>query len=266
MIGNVPRRTPQSAVAAQIRVIGALFMRELLTRFGTSRIGYVWLVAEPMLLGLMISLMHWASGHDLPNQLPTFLFYALGYVPFFMFRSIVNRGSNGLQANISLLFHRSISPHDVMLARNLMEAAVCTLVVLCFQLGGILLADEWPEQQALFLCGLALSALLANGLGALFASLQVFWEPMERLVHPFTYLLMPLSAPFYMVDSLAPEARDLLLWNPLVHVHEMNRWALFGDRVVSHYDVSYVLAWILGLNLLGLAGLRAARPRLSMMD
>lgn len=253
-------------MAAQVRVISALFMRELLTRFGRSRIGYIWLIGEPMLLALMISTLHWASGSHLPNDLPTFLFYGMGYVPFFMFRSITARGAGVINANMSLLFHRSISLLDLMIARNLMEMMVCTTIVLLFILGGFLTIGEVPSDPALLILGLLLSALLGHGLAMVLASTQVFLEFVERLVHPFTYLLMPISAPFYMVESMPPEARDVLLWNPLVHVNEMNRWAMFGDRITPHFDLGYVMIWVLGLNLLGLAGLRAARPRLSISD
>lgn len=265
MIEDIPRRLPSSALSAQIRVIGALFTREMLTRFGSSRVGYVWLFGEPMLLSTMISLIHWSSGHQMPNNLPVFLFYALGYVPFMMFRSIVNRGAHGIQANISLLFHRSISLTDIMLARNLLEMMVCAAVITIFVAVAMVFFGEYPHQPAVFVAGLLMSALLGHGFGMLLAALQVFYEPVERIVHPLTYILMPISATFYMVDMMPSETQALLLWNPLVHVHELNRWAQFGDRTVPHYDIPYVLTWILALNILGLAGLRAARSRLSIM-
>lgn len=266
IIGDVPRRAEASKAATQIRVIGALFMREMLTRFGNSRIGFVWLLAEPMSLALMISTMHWMSSHDLPNGLPVFLFYAMGYTPFVMFRSIVNRGANVINANMSLLFHRNITLLDVAVARNLMEAAVCCTIITLFITVAAVFFNEWPHAPALLLFGLMMSALLGHGLSMVLAALQVFYEPIERITHPMTYLLMPISATFYMLSMLPEESRQALLWNPLVHVHEMNRWAQFGDRVVPYYSIPYVLGWIVGLNLLGMAGLRGARSRLSMMD
>ncbi len=266
MIGDVPRRAESSQVATQIRVIGALFMRELLTRFGTSRIGFIWLLAEPMFLALMISTMHSLSGHGVGNNLPTFLFYAMGYTPFVMFRSIVNRGQNVINANMSLLFHRNITLLDLAIARNLMEAAVCSMIITLFVTVAAVFFDEWPHEPALLFCGLMLSALLAHGLSMLLAALTCFYEPIERFTHPLTYLMMPISATFYMLSMLPEESRQLLLINPLVHVHEMNRWAQFGDRIVPYYSIPYVLCWILGLNLLGMAGLRAARSRITMME
>lgn len=47
-----------SAISIQARVIGALILRELHTRYGRENIGYLWLVAEPLMLGTVISLLH----------------------------------------------------------------------------------------------------------------------------------------------------------------------------------------------------------------
>jgi capsular polysaccharide transport system permease protein len=262
----VPLRQRSNGFDAQLRVIHALFMRELLTRFGRSRIGYVWLVLEPMSLALMISTLHWASGKDLPNNIPIFLFYALGYLPFMLFRSIVSRGSNAVSANISLLYHRDVKLHDVLVARNAMEAGVCTIAIALVMLVASLFFDEAPHEPALFALALLLYALLAHGLGMVFASLMTIWEPFEHVVHPFTYIMMPLSGTFFMLQQMGTEQRDALLLIPLVHIAEMCRWAQWGDRVVPYYDISYVLWWILALNLLGMAGLRVARPRIAMMD
>lgn len=266
MIGDVPRREQMSPAAAQLGVISGLFIREMLTRVGRSRLGILWLMAEPIILSTMISMLHWLSRSDLPNGLPVFLFYAMSYVPFMMFRSIVNRGSGSIQANISLLHHNRITLLDVTLARNLMEMMVCATVIALYMLVATLFLDEPPHEPALFVFGLLLSALLANGLSMVIGSAQVVWEWIEHLVHPFTYLMLPISAAFFMLSAMPPATRELLLWNPLVHVHEMNRWAMFGDRVTPYYDISYVLLWALLLNLVGMAGLRVARPRLSISD
>ena len=55
-----------------------------------------------------------------------------------------------------------------------------------------------------------------------------------------------------------------MLWMPLVHVHEMIRDGQFGDHLTSYYSYPYLIGWVLGVNLLGLAALRAVRPRLDV--
>jgi capsular polysaccharide transport system permease protein len=264
VIGNVPWRHKHGGLSAQARVVYALLMREMQMRFGRSRIGYVWLVGEPLMLAIGISSIHWFSDRGLPNNIPVFMFYGMGYLPFFMFRGIMTRNAGAIQGNIQLLYHRSIKLHDLTIARSLLEAAACAPVIMLFILGGIFFADVWPAKPGLFVLSLVLSALLAHGFATIITSLIVFVESLERLIHPLTYLMMPFSGAFAMVDSLPQNYQNILLWNPLVHVHEAFRDAQWGDKIVSHYNIPYVLLWILIFNLLAMAALRAARPHVSL--
>lgn len=56
--------------------------------------------------------------------------------------------------------------------------------------------------------------------------------------------------------------REFLLWNPQVHIHEMLRDSMFGDQIPAYYDVVYLFGWVVVLNLIGLAAVRAVRTRL----
>ena len=54
----------------QLRVVGALLIRETLTRYGRHNIGFLWLFAEPMLFTLGVTALWTATktvhGSDLP--------------------------------------------------------------------------------------------------------------------------------------------------------------------------------------------------------
>lgn len=45
------------SLAIQRRVIGALLMREIITRYGRNNIGFLWLFVEPLLMTFVIVLM-----------------------------------------------------------------------------------------------------------------------------------------------------------------------------------------------------------------
>lgn len=264
MSDHVPRRTRRSALSAQLGVIHALVLREMQLRFGQSKVGYLWLVAEPMMLGFGISVIHWMTDRGLPNNIPVFLFYALGYTPFYMFRGILTRNAGAIGGSMALLYHRSIKLHDLTMSRTLLEASACAAVIALLVLGGAVFAGAWPAHPGLFVLSLLLSALLGHGFGTLLAALIVFFEPLERLVHPLTYLMMPFSAAFIMLNNVNPAARETMLLNPLAHVHEALRHAQWGDKLVSYFNIPYVLLWVLILNVLAMAALRAARPHISM--
>ena len=48
------------SLAIQLRVIRALLMREVITRFGRHNLGVLWLVAEPMIFTLGVAAL-WSA-------------------------------------------------------------------------------------------------------------------------------------------------------------------------------------------------------------
>lgn len=250
--------------ATQGRVIGALLMREMQTRFGRHNLGFLWLFFEPLLLGTMVGLMHSAHGKSMPGGVNPFLFSIVGYVPFFMFRSVVNRAGSALHSNLTLLFHRQVTPVDVMIARNLLEAASVIGVIALIMAMSAWWAEVWPADVGIIFLALLLMFLLCHGLSMMLAAGVSRWEGLDRVIHPITYLTMPLSGAFYALAWLPPSLQELLLWNPLVSIHEAIRYGMFGNAFPSYFDLEYVVRWILVVNLLGLAALRSARRKLEI--
>ncbi|MBB5692170.1 ABC transporter permease [Muricoccus pecuniae] len=251
-------------MATQGRVIGALVMREMQTRFGRHNLGFLWLFFEPLFLGSMVGVMHLAHGQRLPGGADPFIFSIVGYVPFFMFRSIVNRAGSAIHANLTLLFHRQVTPADVMIARNLLEAVAVVGVIAIILTVAAWFAEILPANPGLIAGTLALLFLLCHGASLLVAAASSRWDSAERLIHPITYLMMPLSGAFFALHWMSPGIRELLLWNPLVSIHEAIRHGIFGDAFPSYYDLFYVGQWILVVNLLGMLALRTARRKLEI--
>lgn len=247
------------AFRIQRQVIMALLLREMSTRFGRENLGFAWLFVEPAMLGGAVGLLHHLSGHGLPGGIDIFSFWVLGYIPYFVFRAIVNRAPVAIMSNQTLLFHRRITILDIMFSRNLLEAAAVlgAMGVFVLILGSA--TDTWPVQPAKVVAGMALMIGLAHGLSLLIAAGSVYSELFERLTHLVTYLSLPLLGAFYMVFWLPTEFQEYALWIPTVHCFELVRDGQFGDAVPTFYDIRYVLGWIAVLNLFGMAALRKAR-------
>src|SRR6201999_2003253 len=104
-------------------VIGALILRELHTRFGRENIGYLWVIAEPMLLAGVVASIHAGSKAHFGSDIRSVPFALLGYCMFILFRSIFGRGESTLQSNQPLLYHRMVTIFDMLLARAILEYA-----------------------------------------------------------------------------------------------------------------------------------------------
>lgn len=246
----------------QFRVLGALTLREMSTRFGRENLGYLWLFAEPLLLGGAIGALHHATGHYLPGGLNVVYFWVCGYVPFYMFRSVINRAPTAVLANQSLLYHRRITLLDIILARDLLEggAVMGTLVIFLGGFGMVL--DIWPKEPALVVLGMMAMLALSHGIALMLAAGAIYTDLVDRLVHLITYVTMPFTGSFFMVFWLPTDLQAQALWVPTVHSYELIRRGLYGTEVPTSFDVNYLAAWIIGLNLAGLLMLRIARRRL----
>jgi capsular polysaccharide transport system permease protein len=246
----------------QGRVVYALLLRELTTRFGRDQIGFLWVFFEPMMLALAIGAMKHLLDRGGHGGVPPFIFGVIGYAPYFAFRGMVNQASGALTSNMTLLYHRQIKLFDIMLARGLLQSAVATLVLVVVIAGTAWLVEMTPHSIPHLVGGLVLILLYSHGLAMLVAAGTAAFELSDRLVHPLTYLALPFSGALTPMHVLPPSWREVLLWNPQPHYHEMMRDGMFGDLLPAYYDVPYAVGWVIVLNLLGMFALRAARPKL----
>lgn len=254
------------AFRVQMVVLGAVMMREIHTRFGRHHMGYMWLFFEPMILGGCIAIVHHISGHGLPGGMDILSFYIVGYTPYYLFRSILNRAAGALISNAPLFYHRQVTFLDVMVARNLLDCAA-VMIAVAVMLGIIgALMNVWPVDLVWIAFGIFLIAVFCHGISLIIVAATVFGtETVERVIHPLTYLTIPLTGAFYMVWWFPTEVQEFLLVIPPVHMFEIIREGQFGPVVPYHYDLTYTLACCAAANILGLLALTAAKRRIEFI-
>lgn len=255
------------AIRARFRVIGALMLRELHTRFGRDNLGYVWLFLEPAMLGIGVALWQRLSRGDasMPGGLNKFGFFLIGYILFYLFRTLVSRSASGIESNFQLFYHSRVTVEAVMAARSLLDAAAVMICMAIFLMLIGISYGQWPSDPLQMAAGVAMMMLLSHGTGLLILSSTAFGSQLvDRLVHPFTYVMIPFSGMFYMIWWLPGPFQEALLWVPLIHIMEFTREGQFGRGVPYSYSIPYVMTWIIGANFLGLCALKAAKPHLEM--
>lgn len=249
-------------LSIQARVIGAVIMRELHTRYGRDNIGYLWLIAEPLMLGSIISLLH-SGGSD--NGIDPVAFTVTGYCNFIMFRGIVNRAEGSLHANLPLLYHRMVTVFDITFGRALLEAAgsisaFTILMTFCIALG----YTDFPARPLYLAMGMGYIFWFSFAISMIIAGGTHERSFCERLVHPFSYFMIPLSGAFYMVGWIPEKYRYYLLFNPFPHMFEMIRYGVFADASIEYVDFLYVTACCGILTLFGLMAMRTVKSRIHL--
>lgn len=236
----------------QKRVIGALLMREIITRYGRNNIGFLWLFVEPLLMTLIIVLLWKFIRADQYSTLNMVAFVITGYPLVMMWRNVSNRAIGAISANASLLYHRNVRVLDTIFARMLLEIAGATIAQIAIV--GVLILIGWiptPADVFYMLMAWLLMAIFAIGLGLVICSIAFKVEAFGKIWGTLSFVMMPLSGVFFFVSSLPQQAQQYVLWMPMVHGTEMFRQGYFGASVITHESISYIVLCNLVLLLLG---------------
>lgn len=240
--------------AIQCRVIGALLLREVITRYGRHGLGVLWMALEPMMFTLGVAALWYIAKMHVISGIPIIAFAITGYSSVLMWRNTANRCSKAMEPNLALMYHRNVKVLDIFLSRILLEwvGATASITVLTLFFSGIgvmdLPRDMWPV-----LGGWLLLAWFSLGLGLIVGTISERSESFDRIWHVATYLLFPLSGAMFMVHWLPKAAQEAIVWLPMVHGVEMIRHGYFGEIIPTHEDPAYFALINLVLTLIGLA-------------
>jgi ABC-type polysaccharide/polyol phosphate export permease len=252
----------RASFAIQRRVIWALLMRELITRFGRHNIGVLWMVAEPMFFTVGVATLWTAAGFGHGSAMPIAAFAVTGYSSVLLWRNTVSKCNAGIQQNFNLLYHRNVRVIDVFATRIILEIGGTTGSFML--LAALMIATGFipvPTNLMTSIVGWLLLAWFGAALATLVGAAASFSEIVDRIWHPISYFMFPLSGAAFMVDWFAQPVRDFLLWLPMVHGVEMVRDGFYGHLMRTHYDPVFLVMTNLLLSLAGLVVLRIAGRR-----
>ena len=238
----------------QMKVLWALILREILTRYGRHNIGFLWLFVEPMLFTLGVTALWTITGMHRMSDLPITAFALTGYSTVLLWRNMPSRCVASITPNSSLMYHRNVRVIDIFLSRVALEAIGATMSFVVLSILFISLGWMNPPEQPLKLVeAWILTAWFGGALATLLGGLSEKSEIVDKLWHPAAYLLFPLSGAAYLVDAIPKNAQNAALWLPMVHGSEMVRDGYFGSKFVAHYSVLYFFTVNMILTLFALA-------------
>jgi capsular polysaccharide transport system permease protein len=250
-----------ASLKTQGRIIGALLMREILTRYGRHNIGFMWLFIEPMMFTSGV-LIIWTSLGLHKTALPIVPFTLTGYATVLLWRNTIGRCGNAVEPNRALMHHRNVRITDLFLARIMLEiiGASMSFFILAVILG-LIGFIQIPDNLLKILVGWILLAWFSTGVALLFGSLAVITEVADRIWHVASYLFLPISGAFTMVNWVPLQFQSFLLWIPTVNCVELIREGLLGESIYAKYDIFYVIIFNLIVMLMGLLLLRYIAQR-----
>jgi len=241
----------------QLRVIYALLLREIITRYGRRNIGFLWLFFEPLLFVLGISTLWYFVKNHIHTEIPVMAFAITGYSSVLLWRNTALRCVTAIESNINLLYHQPVRVEDVFMARCILEIIGATFSFIIL-LGGLIFLEKisWPHDLLQVILGWILLSAFAVSLGFLFGAAAEKFEIIGRIIGIFTFLSFPLSGALFMVDWLPEQLQKFVLWLPMVHGTEMVRHGVFGNVVKTYENPAYMLVCTLIIMFIGMAWVR----------
>ena len=247
-------------LVVQFRVIGALLIREIYTRFGRQSLGFVWVVAEPLVFAVPVLFMWSAIRGTHEHGLSVMAFLWSGYLPILLFRHLGGRVLMFISANAGLLYHRRVTIFDIFVARSLLEiggnlAALIASFALFYGIGAI----DVPRDLPMFYLGYFFMIWWSLAAALIVGALSEHSDWVAQIWMPYPYMFLVFSGFFYLADWLPPALRYAALCQPYTQAFEMIRAGVFGGVIKTYGDPGYT-AFVLGvLTLFGLWLMREGR-------
>ncbi|MBB4187368.1 capsular polysaccharide transport system permease protein [Sinorhizobium terangae] len=230
-----------SYFSTHFRVVGALLVREMSTRFGSKPGGYVWALLDPAAHILLMTLIFRAIARVPALGTSFALFFATGYIAFQFYQAMTSYLNSAVRANRTLLSYPNVAPIDTVVARFVLQVGTTSLVA--FVVLGTIVATmrvetslHWPA----ILEAVAMACLCGLGVAMVNCVLFLKYPLYEQVFSILNRPLFLISGVFFLPDSIPAPYHDLVLLNPLVHIIMGFRRGFYPEYRAIGLDMNYL--------------------------
>lgn len=246
------RRTPWQVTRS---VWYAMFMREAVSRTMADRMGWFWMIFEPLAFTLiMVAIRGFIRGDRLIVGAEFIPWMIVGIMGFFLIREGMMRGLGAVDANSALFAYRQVQPVDPVLVRNFLEGMLRTFVFMLFIIGAEMLGvGLFPDRGIQAMLWWVSLWSLGLGLGLIVSVAGSLVPEIGKVVRMINMPLLILSGVIFPLNSLPHWLLEYLMYNPIVHGLELLRAGFFdGYKVVHGTSATYFWMCTLATLALGL--------------
>lgn len=239
-------------------IIRALILRELRITYQRTRVGFFMAFLQPaaiiVLHIFLFFLWEELSGRPLAAGIPIELFVIAGFTAWFIFAHTAAGPKRSAGEGSETMLIASVSPMHFRLAAAAWE--LMAMSSLCFAgiaLSELLGRDEpVPNVPACFLV-FVITSMLGFGFRLVLDALCERWPTIYAVKKIIFRVLFITAGVYFSASNIRRALGDWTLYNPLIHLLESVRHALYPGYPVAGISLVYPTAWALGLILLGLA-------------
>ena len=253
---------PIESLAAHIRVVTALTVREMQTSNSSYVYGYAWALAEVCITLTALTVMKIFIHAFNPPGMPPVIFILLGGIPWFTFHNTAGGMFQVVSQRRKMLLLPHVTPIDIMLAKA--TTVLVTYGSIFFV--GLVVFDYFegagvPRSVAGLVIIYLLSWVLGIGFGMSLMPLVRVFPPGLKLLSVIWRFGLILSGVYFTISKIPSNYWIYLTWNPMLHVSELMRTYWFSTYQTPVGNPFYVMACATGVLIFGLLLERYIRLR-----
>jgi len=245
------------------RIIGAVLIQDMRSRYGHSHIGYLIAIAWPLSHIGAITIAYLFRIKIAPvGDSPT-MFVGTGIVPYILCLYPARLLAMAIPQNRQLLNIPVIQPFHLIFSRSILETLNAVIVLALFMsIVSLFDVDILPSDSAEAAKAIGAAVFLGIGLGFFNVVMCALVGHFFLVFFVLLMIGLYLFSGVYLPPTAMPErVREYMMYNPLLHLVEWLRSAYYTSYDVELINKSIIL-WVGAISLaLGLIGERFLRGR-----
>lgn len=228
----------------QARVIKAIVLRDLRTRFGRTFAGTAIIVLWP-LSHLLVLIGAWSVMHRLiPIGTDPAIFFGTGALPYILYFYPSRMIMFALVQNRSLLGLPAVKTTDIIIGRCIVDLVCsCWVAVLFLLILSAFGVDAMPHRYADAMAAIVATLYFAFAVGYLGAVMYAIVKAWLAIQIGGSILMFIASGVFFIPTALPEKFRNMLWFNPLIHSVEWLRSAYYDGYGYGMLSKSYFF-WV----------------------
>jgi capsular polysaccharide transport system permease protein len=240
----------------QSSVILAIIFKEIKVRSRTSKFGLMFVLIEPIIYILAITMIRWLiRGRTEVDGLHVLVWIPLGVAAYLIFMRAVTKIPAAIASNQGLLDYPQVKPIDPLVGVFILEMLL-TMLGSCLAIFGIWwFFDQFPSlPRPLEAIGVIVALLTGClGLALILGVYGTFYENIPRIMKFVNRPMIFLSDVILPISLLPASFREYLAWNPLLQFVQHFRLYAAGQRTIPEADLAYACmcsALVLGVGII----------------
>lgn len=231
--------------------------RDIVTVYKQTIFGPIWYLVQPVLTMIVFIVVFTNIANIPTDSIPPSLFYLAGIIMWNYFSDCFNQTSDTFFQN-AYLFNKVYFPRIILPLSKVISSLIKFFIQASLFLG-IYIYFIWKGSNlspnfAVFLIPVYLLFMGGIGLGTgiIFTSITTKYRDLKFIISTFIQLFMYATPVIYPMSILTPPYSSLMFYNPVAHIIEGFKFALFGTGELNISGLLYTAGFTLAILISGI--------------